>query len=459
MGTQIIIRIPSLISKKWWPFCNDRTGNIALSFALLLVPLIGAVGASLDYVRAYNTRSKMQSDLDTALLAAIKSVGSVDEAALQKRVEQWFAAQTDLSASAYEVADIGVDVTNVTITATARSTVPTTLMQVLGVKIVDVSVSSTVQGPGQAYMNVYVVLDKSASMLLAATAQGQSTMLSSPAKCAFACHTAEGTTFKYKGKTYSNVYDLSVAMGIKLRADVSVSAVGEILNLVAVSDPKEERIKVGLYTLGQTTKEVLAPALSISSVRKLLTSNSSGLTSSSSEAGTYFDSSLTSLGKLVGNGGDGKTAGNPKKLVLLLTDGVQSERNWVLQSNSGIRFPSSASILQTVVTPLNSKWCQSIKDQNVSFGVLYTEYLPMTWDWGYNATVGKTMNSSSFASVWNGTIASGGGAKTRLEYIPIALKECASAKDLFLHAESEDEIKAGLSELFKQYLSKVRLAS
>ena len=83
----------------------------------------------------------------------------------------------------------------------------------------------------------------------------------------------------------------------------------------------------------------------------------------------------------------------------------------------------------------------------------------MTWDWGYNATVGKTMNSSSFASIWKGTIAAGAGSKTRLEYIPTALGACASAKDLFLHAESETEIKEGLSKLFKQYLSKVRLTS
>ena len=108
---------------------------------------------------------------------------------------------------------------------------------------------------------------------------------------------------------------------------------------------------------------------------------------------------------------------------------------------------------------MNSKWCDPLKQQSATIGVLYTEYLPMTWDWGYNATLAQTMNSSSFASIWKGTIASGAGTRTRLDYIPTALGECASAKDLFLHAESEDEIKEGLSKLFKQYLSKVRLTS
>lgn len=438
---------------------TDRNGNIGLTLALLLVPLIGAVGASLDYVRAYNIRSKMQADLDSALLASVAGIGSTQEAVLKKRVEQWFAAQTDLDTSSYKLGDITIDTSNLNLQATARSTVPTTLMRVLGVNSVDVSVSSTVQAPEKAFMNVYVVLDKSASMLLASTAQGQADLLASPAKCAFACHDSEGTSYAYKGKTYTNVYDLSTAMGIKLRTDVAVSAVDDVLDLIEKSDPTQQRIKIGLYTIGADATEVLSPTFSTSAARKKLGSADSGLTSATSEGGTYFDISLASLKKMIGSGGNGRTVAEPKKLVLFLTDGVQSERNWVLQSASGIRFPTAAKALQTAVTPINSEWCDGLKKQSATVGVLYTEYLPMTWDWGYNATVGKTMNSSSFASVWKGTIAAGAGSKTRLEYIPTALGECASARDLFLHAESEAEIKEGLSKLFKQYLSKVRLTS
>ncbi len=137
---------------------------------------------------------------------------------------------------------------------------------------------------------------------------------------------------------------------------------------------------------------------------------------------------------MVGQAGDGTSKDGPLKLVLLLTDGVQSERNWVLQDNSGIRFPTAKSSLQTVVTPINSKWCKQVKDLNATIGVLYTEYLPMTWDWGYNATLGKTMASSGFSSIWGGTIASGKSSNTRTAYIPKALEECATSSDLFLQA-------------------------
>ncbi|CDZ62735.1 Putative membrane protein (DUF2134) [Neorhizobium galegae bv. orientalis] len=437
----------------------DRRGNIAIMFSLLLVPLITAVGASLDYVRAYNARSKMQADLDSALLGAVKSVGTLDNAALKKRIQEWFAAQTDLGSGGYTLEEIDIDTSNRRITATARATVSTTLLKIAGIDGVGVATSSSVEGPGRAYLDVHIVLDKSASMLLAATSAGQSSLMASPANCAFACHTPEGTTFTYKSKTYSNVYDLSVAMNIKLRADVSVDAAREVLDLIDTADAAHERIRVGLYTLGETTTQVLSPTFSTSAARTKLNSKTSGMTSATSEDGTYFDTSLTALKPMIGTAGDGTTKDAPLKLVLILTDGVQSERNWVLQSNSGIRFPTAKNSLQTVVTPINSKWCKQVKDLDATIGVLYTEYLPMTWDWGYNATLGKTMSSSGFSSIWGGTVASGKSSSTRTAYIPKALEECATSGDLFLQANSAEEIEEGLSSLFKQYLSKVRLTN
>jgi Flp pilus assembly protein TadG len=437
----------------------DRRGNIAIMFSLLLVPLITAVGASLDYVRAYNARSKMQADLDSALLGAVKSVGTLDNAALKKRIQEWFAAQTDLGSGGYTLEEIDIDTSNNKITATARAMVPTTLLKIAGIDDVGVATSSSVEGPGRAYLDVHIVLDKSASMLLAATSAGQSSLMSSPAKCAFACHTPEGATFSYKGKTYNNVYDLSVAMNIKLRADVSVDAAREVLDLIDTADAAHERIRVGLYTLGKTATQVLSPTFSTSAARTKLNSKTSGMTSATSEDATYFDTSLTALKPMIGTAGDGTTKDAPLKLVLILTDGVQSERNWVLQDNSGIRFPTAKSSLQTVVTPINSKWCKQVKDLDATIGVLYTEYLPMTWDWGYNATLGKTMSRSGFSSIWGGTVASGKSSSTRTAYIPKALEECATSGDLFLQANSAEEIEEGLSSLFKQYLSKVRLTN
>ena len=55
---------------------RDRTGNVAIVVALSLVPMLVAVGASFDYIRAYNVRQRMQSDLDAALIAAVSTASA-----------------------------------------------------------------------------------------------------------------------------------------------------------------------------------------------------------------------------------------------------------------------------------------------------------------------------------------------------------------------------------------------
>ncbi|UWU24705.1 pilus assembly protein (plasmid) [Rhizobium sp. CB3060] len=431
---------------------KDRGGNVAIVTALAMVPMLLAVGASFDYIRAYNVRQSMQSDLDAALIAAVKQIDTEDTDALKEKVSDWFHAQVE---SSYTLGDIEIDTSNHRITATASGTVPTTLMQLANITTVPVSVASAVKGPATSYLNVYVVIDKSPSMLLAATTAGQQTMYSGIG-CQFACHTGDAHTVS--GKSYANNYEYSTAKSIKLRADVAVDAVSEVLDMIDESDSNHERIKVGLYSLGDTATEVLAPTLDTTTARKRLSDNSYGLTSATSTTYTYFDVSLTALKKMVGTGGDGTSSAKPLKLVLLLTDGVQSQREWVINGVTWSGNKAVSGLYWKKVAPLNPDWCGYVKNQSATMAVLYTEYLPITTDWGYNATVGSTMASASWKSTWGGTMDSGVSTSiTRRDYIPYALADCASSKSLFISASSSTDITTGLSALFTQYLSSVRL--
>ncbi|SES46971.1 Flp pilus assembly protein TadG [Rhizobium sp. NFR03] len=430
-----------------------KDGNVAITVALAMVPMILAVGASVDYIRSYNARQSMQSDLDAALIAAVKEIDTEDKAALTAKVSDWFHAQAD---SDYTLADVNIDVSTHRITATATGSIPTTLMQIASIKTVPVSVQSAVQGPSTSFLNVYVVLDKSPSMLLAATAAGQDTMYRS-AGCQFACHAEQGPTVG--GVSYANNYAYSKANGIKLRADVSIDAVHQVIDLIDKADTNHDRIKVGLYTIGDTAAEVLAPTLDMSMARRRLNDDSSGLTSATSTTHTYFDVSLSDLDKKVGNGSDGTSAEKPLKLVLMLTDGVQSQREWV---TAGVKWNGNK--IKTPgwywnkIAPLNPAWCDPIKKHAATIAVLYTEYLPITTDWGYNNTVGATMASADWKNTWGGVMKSGvPTSTTRRDYVPYALADCASSKSLFIGASSSTEITAGLSTLFKQYLTSVRL--
>ncbi|MFF0922755.1 TadE/TadG family type IV pilus assembly protein [Rhizobium leguminosarum] len=431
---------------------RDRSGNVAIVVALTLVPMIVAVGASFDYIRTYNVRQRMQSDLDTALIAAVKEIDTDDAVALKQKVSDWFHAQVENS---YTLGDINIDTSNHKITATASGTVPTTLMRIANINTVPVSVASAVKGPATSYLNVYIVIDTSPSMLLAATTAGQSTMYSGIG-CQFACHT--GDAHKIGNKTYNNNYEYSTAKNIKLRADVAGDAVKDVLALIDTSDSNHQRIKVGLYSLGDTLTEVLAPTLSTDTARNRLADASYGLTSATSKAATYFDVSLATLKQKVGTGGDGTSSGSPLKLVLLLTDGVQSQREWVTDKVTWSNNKAISGTYWNKVAPLNPAWCAYLKNQSATMGVLYTEYLPLTSDWGYNATVGSTMASANWKGTYGGIMQTGVSTSiTRRDYIPYALSDCASSKSLFLSASSSTEITAGLSALFTQYLASVRL--
>jgi Flp pilus assembly protein TadG len=452
---------------------QERSGNFAITLALLFVPLAIAIGCSVDYVRAWNTKLRMQDDLDAALIAAVKDVDTLTEEKLQAKVAEWFAAQANTTDATYTLADasIVVNKTGRTIEATASGNIKTSFLKIAHIDEVDVAVKSSVSGPATSYMNVYIVIDKSASMLLASTTALQ-TALRADANitCEFACHDASdpvyknGTTTKLAATYYD--YIKSKYAG-SLRSDVAVSAVGEVLDLIETANASNGRIKVGLYTMGEELSEVLAPTTSTSSAESYLNNDAYGLTSATSEGGTYFDVSLTALEKTVGKAGDGSSASSPLKLVLLLTDGVQSERNWVLwwtkPNYDVLNWNSSQSDtakkrIWDVVTPLNPDWCAGLKSNGAAVGVLYTEYLPIPSDWGYNATVGATMASSRYKSVWKGTTRSNVSASiTRQAYIPYALKDCASSDAMFLAANDPEEIEAGLSSLFTQYVGSVRL--
>jgi Flp pilus assembly protein TadG len=445
----------------------DRNANFGLLFGLTAVPVVLGLGASVDFVRAYNVRVEMQANLDAALIAAVKRVDTLNESQIKTRVASWFTAQAINSDAGYSMDPTGIVVStaNRTVQATARGTVSTTFLGIANISSIPVSVSSSVAGPATSYMNVYIVLDKSASMLLAADSDGQTTMKSSPAGCVFACHIAEGGPWTYKNVKYDTNYKLAKAMGVTLRADVSVAAAKEVLSIIASADPTGSRIKVGLYTIGATATQVLAPTSSTSTASTTLDDNTKGLNSATSETGSAFDVTLNGttnapgITQLVGTAGDGTSVNTPLKLVLLLTDGVISQRSWVL---NGVWWDSAGKMHGgtdwSKVAPFNPTWCAAMKTNKVTVGVLYTQYLAIPTDEGYVHTVGDTMNSANWSTNWSGTMRAGvSGSTTRLNYIPMALQDCATSSAMFLSAADSNAIQTGFSSLFQTYLGSVRL--
>lgn len=439
----------------------DRSGNFAILFALISFCLLLAMGVAIDFSRAYGVRIGLQSNLDAALVAAVKMVDqSTDETKLKAAVITWLSAQKAADGSKYDIKpeDIQIDVSKGAITAVARATLPTTFLNVANIPTINVATTATIQAPAASYLNVYIVLDKSASMLLAATTQGQTTMRNSSAGCVFGCHVAEGGPHSYNGQNYATNYALARAMGVTMRADVSVTAAKEVIAMIDAADPTHTRIKISLYTAGSALTQVVAPTFSTSTAKSALDNDAKKLNGATSEDTSRFDATLPALATSVGTAGDGKTAAAPLKLVLLLTDGTMSQRDWVL---NGVWWDGQGKMHNgtdwSKVAPLNPAWCDGVKTNKATLGVLYTEYLSISWDEGYAHTVGETMSSANWKNTWGGVMKTGIPASTkRRDYLPYALSACAST-DMFLSASSKPEIEKGLSSLFKNYLGNVRL--
>ncbi|MCE1234873.1 MAG: pilus assembly protein [Hyphomicrobiales bacterium] len=418
-------------------FARAEGGNIVLLAALLMVPLFLAVGLGVDYARLVKARSEVQNVVDGATLAGAKVLSASTDAQIASAVQTYAAKAFDLGWGALKIDGVAVDRSNLKVTTTATLSVPTTFGALAGLDSFSAAVSSAAVAPNRPYMTVYLLLDNSASMGLAATTDGQTTM-TKKIGCVFACHTDEGATYKVNGVTYHTTYDASVALGVTLRHDVMNTAAKKVISMIDAVDPNHERIKVGVYYFNQDVSTAQSPTYTTSKATAAL----SGTYSNLGVDGTYFDTSLTSMRSIVGVAGDGSSASSPLKLVLMVSDGVQSLRSWVLSGSS--TWPK--------VAPNKPNNCTPIKANGATFGVLYTEYLAITGDWGYEATVGSTMPAS-----W-GVLDSGASASiTRRDYLPYALKDCASS-GYYMSANSTSDIESGLTTLFDKWIEHLRLA-
>jgi Flp pilus assembly protein TadG len=75
-------------------FLKSREGNVAIIFGLSAIPLIAAMGAAVDFSRAYQFRSMTQDALDAAALAANRLIGIKSETEIRAEAARFYAANT-----------------------------------------------------------------------------------------------------------------------------------------------------------------------------------------------------------------------------------------------------------------------------------------------------------------------------------------------------------------------------
>ncbi|MEX0751377.1 MAG: pilus assembly protein [Xanthobacteraceae bacterium] len=145
-------------------FIAARNGNVAIIFALASLPVVGLIGASVDYSRANAVRADLQSALDATALMVSKNAANQSADELQKSAQAYFEAlfkypevQSTKIAATY-TADGGSAVT-----VSGETTIKTEFTQIMGFSELNITSSSTVKW-GTSKLRVSLVLDNTGSM-------------------------------------------------------------------------------------------------------------------------------------------------------------------------------------------------------------------------------------------------------------------------------------------------------
>src|SRR3954464_4147994 len=150
-------------------FVAAEEGNIAVIFCIALVPILGFVGAAIDYTRANSARSSMQAALDSTALMVSKDLtqGIITTSQISAKAQAYFKAlytnkdANSVSVSAtYTVANSSAE-SNVQVNGSGAVT--TDFLKVAGFPTLNFNTSSTATW-GSVRMRVAMALDNTGSM-------------------------------------------------------------------------------------------------------------------------------------------------------------------------------------------------------------------------------------------------------------------------------------------------------
>ena len=408
-------------------FWLANEGNISITAALMMVPVIGMAGGAVDYSFAYAAKMNLERAADAAVIAGVADAKARantvknDElkALVAQSVKQVF--QGALSAK-IDVGDIDFDVSSdlkggvLTASVNFTYTQNTMFLGVLGMNSIGLSGGATAKSSIGSYTDFNILVDVSNSMGVGASQSDidylNKNNIAHGKACAFACH--------------SDI-DRIRKMPVKVRIDVASEAINLALKTVDEQKHPDSIVRFGLYRFALRFEEIFNASHPSSSdtswVRNMVTQN----VQLTKDNGTRAAMAKGELAKRLAPSGDGSLQNDPKRYALIITDGVQwVDDHW---SDYDPKKPFAQwSSDRRGQTPHGTA-CDALKDKGITVYVLYTTYIPI-----YNKSSTDALADRIKANV--------------LPYNQAELRACASSPDKFYEATETTEIKAAMEEIF-----------
>ena len=130
----------------WSRLIGDTNGAVMPIFALALVPMMGLVGAAVDYARASSARTAMQASLDATTLMVAKEASTLPENQTSTRATELFSAS--FNRDEVQSLQVSATVTNgssgTTVSSSAEGIIATRFMRLFGHETLPIKVHASV---------------------------------------------------------------------------------------------------------------------------------------------------------------------------------------------------------------------------------------------------------------------------------------------------------------------------
>jgi Flp pilus assembly protein TadG len=147
-------------------FRNANRGNVILTFTLATIPMVGFVGAAVDYSRGNSAKAAMQQAIDATGLILSRDAQSLTEAQLKQKADQLFRTLINRT----EIQNIVVtpvlytpEESTFRLVVDATANVATTFTKILGKETLDLAVNSEIKW-GVKKLELALGLDNTGSM-------------------------------------------------------------------------------------------------------------------------------------------------------------------------------------------------------------------------------------------------------------------------------------------------------
>jgi len=473
---------------------GDRRGSIAPVVAILAPTLILLALGGTDVAVGVDTKNDLQSATDAAALAVAHAVlanANTTETSLKATAQSVlngdfkgrFNGQPPVITAFHVCAPVQNDCSMGSTTLPSDTVTIDTSAQALCTLCFGGGSSKTVNAASQTVigfsktMQINIVMDSSASMIVGSTttdvntisnwvsAHWTSVKVGDPGSCynggsgacgtadnppcAFACHDEGSAT---------NAADIATGLtnahsaGATTRFGVMTSAASQLITYVSGLASSTTLLAKNTYVFNVLSFDTALH--SYGTTNMTATAAQTAVSSVSPGLDTWLSQDMTSLITKVGSSGTGASATSPLKFVILVTDGLQSDRNnnWcssMVHDTTGwgyvnpVNSGSSTVCLNTsggFAGPISTAQCQSMKNNGVVLAVLETPYVPLT---GQSPDIGPYERTVRPIIYPTGPTAS--------STISAALQACASA-GYYYQATSSSQISTGFLQLTNQFL-------